>query len=150
MKAFRFSLEKVLAWRRTQLELEQVRHRQRLAEVAALDRARAELEAAGIQAEVQVRALPIVSGSDLAALGEFRRAVRARENQIAPRRAQAAQAAETQLLHVLEAQRRVRLLEKLRDRKLVEWKAEETRELEALASESALARRQDKDWRTAP
>jgi len=41
---------------------------------------------------------------------------------------------------VLEAQRRVRLLERLRERRFSEWEAELNRELEALAAESYLAR----------
>src|ERR1035441_9814341 len=55
MKAFQFPLEKALDWRRIQLELEEVRYKQQLADLAGLDRQRAEVEASGIRAEIQVR-----------------------------------------------------------------------------------------------
>ena len=55
MKTFRFPLEKALDWRRIQLELEEVRYKQQVAQIAGLDRQRAELEASGIRAEIQVR-----------------------------------------------------------------------------------------------
>lgn len=140
MSAFRFSLERVLAFRRRQLELEQARYRQCAAAVEALDRARAELEASGARAETQVRAWSPVAGSDLAALAYFRRSVRAREQQIAARRIEAARAAEAQMKLLLESQRRCRLLERLKDRLLAEWTAARDRELDQLAAESHLAR----------
>jgi hypothetical protein len=140
MSAFHFSLERVLEWRRTQLEIEEAKYQQRLAAVAALDRARAEMEASGIRAEVQVRAWHPLAGNDLAALSVFRRSVRAKEKQIALRRAESAQAAEIQLKAMLEAQRRCRLLERLKERRLAEWRTASDRALEELATESYLAR----------
>ena len=44
MTPFRFRLEKVLTWRRMQLELEEIKFRQVSAAVVELDRARAALE----------------------------------------------------------------------------------------------------------
>ena len=140
MSRFRFPLERVLAWRRTQLEIEEARYRQKLAAVAELDRRRAELEAAGIQAEVQVRASRLVSGEDLAALAEFRQSVRTREKQIVARRVEAAKAADAQLTAMLEARRRCRLLERLKERRQAEWQAADQHALEELAAESYLAR----------
>ncbi len=86
MKAFQFPLEKALDWRRTQLELEEVRYKQQVAALAALDRERAEIEASGIGAEVQVREWSPIAAGDLAALGNFRLQVKAREAEIARRR----------------------------------------------------------------
>ncbi len=140
MTSFRFPLERVLAWRRTQLEIEQARYRQKVTAVAALDHARAELEASGIQAEVQVREWNRVAGADLAALGGFRRAIRVKEEQVAKRRAESAEAADAQLKLMLEAQRRCRLLERLKERREAEWDAANERDLEQLATESYLAR----------
>ena len=71
MNAFRFRLEKVLEWRGKQLELEENKFRREIAALAALDRVRAELEAAGVKAEVQVRQSRTILGRELAALGEF-------------------------------------------------------------------------------
>ena len=48
MKSFQFPLEKALELRRTQLELEEAKHKRQLAAVAAIDRRRAEVDASGV------------------------------------------------------------------------------------------------------
>src|SRR5690348_7351061 len=90
MTNFRFPLKRVLDWRRTQLELEEARYRQQAADVAALDRARAEVEAAGIRAELQVRQWTNLAGCDLSALDAFRLRVKVREAGIARQRSECA------------------------------------------------------------
>ncbi len=140
MKTFRFPLQRVLDWRTTQLEIEQARYQKCAAAVAALDHARAELEASAIQAEVQVREWRPVAGADLVALDSFQNAVRAKERSIAIRRVEAAKAAEAQMTVMLEAQRRCRLLERLKDQRLADWRIEEEKDLEAVGTEAYLAR----------
>ena len=140
MKPFHFRLERVLAWRRTQLEIEEARYRQKLAAVTALDRERDSLEASGIQAEAQVRAWKPIAGEDLGALSSFRSAIHAREKQIAARREESVKAAGTQLQSMIEAQRRCRALERLKERRSSDWQAANERELEQIATESYLAR----------
>jgi len=139
MIPFRFSLDKVLEWRRMQLELEENQFKQQLAAMAALDRARAELEAAGIRAEVQVREWRPVAGADLAALGSFRLRTRKMEEELEVRRAECRRKLAGQQAAMLEARRRFRLLERLKERRLAEWQRASNRELEELASESYLA-----------
>ena len=139
MNAFRFPLQKALDWRKTQLELEEARFRQQLAELAGLDRARAELEAEGIRAEVQVRDWKQLAGGDLAALGAFRVWVKAREKDIAVRRVACQREVAAREAAMLEARRRCRLLERLKERRLAEWQSASDRELEQLAAESFLA-----------
>ena len=139
MKSFRFSLDKVLEWRRTQLELEEARYRQQVEALAALDRERARLEASGAAAEQQVRAWNPVAGCELEALGTFRLHMKHRELDLARPRADCLKKLAAQQKAMLEARRRVRLLERLRERRLSEWTHERDRELEELASESYLA-----------
>jgi len=140
MTAFRFPLKRVLDLRRKQLELAEARYKRQAEEVAALDRARAEVEASGIRAEVQVREWKQVCGHDLGALSAFRQRVKAREAQIASERmVSARKLGELQML-MLEARRRCRLLERLEERRLAEWTAARDHELEDLAAESYLAR----------
>jgi hypothetical protein len=140
MKAFQFPLEKALDWRRTQLELEEARYKQQVAVLAGLDRERAEIEAAGIGAEIQVRLWNPIAAGDLKALGSFRLRVKAQESEIARRRVDAGQKLAEQQKRMLEARRRCRLLERLKERRLAEWTAERDRELEEIAAESYLAR----------
>jgi hypothetical protein len=139
MNAFRFRLEKVLELRRTQLELEENKFRRESAALSGLDRIRAELEASGIKAELQVRQSPTVTGRELAALGEFRLLVRSREADIARQRAERVKSLATQRAALLEAQRRCRLLERLKERRQEAWRLAGNKEVEDLASETYLA-----------
>ena len=139
MNAFRFRLEKVLEWRGKQLELEENKFRWEIAALAALDRARAELEAAGVKAEAQVRQAPTITGRELAALGEFRLLVRSREADIARQRADRVKSLAARKAALLEAQRRCRLLERLKERRLEEWRLAVNKETEDMVSETYLA-----------
>jgi len=139
MNAFRFPLQKALDLRRMQLDQEQAKFKQEAETVAALDRQRAESEASGIRAEIDVRQWGLVDGSDLRALDRFRLRVKADGGRIAQQRVAAARALEAQQEAMLQARRRAKLLERLRERRLAEWERAHNRELEELASESFLA-----------
>jgi hypothetical protein len=140
MKAFQFPLAKALDWRRIQLELEEARYKQQLASLAGLDRQRAEVEASGIRAEIQVREWSPIAAGDLSALGNFRLYIKSQESEIARRRFEAAQKLAEQQKLMLEARRRWRLLDRLKDRRLAEWTTGRDREIEQIAAESYLAR----------
>ena len=140
MKAFQFPLAKALDWRRIQLELEEARYKQQIASLAGLDQQRAEVEASGIRAEIQVREWSPIAAGDLSALGNFRLHIKSQESEIARRRFEAAQKLAEQQKLMLEARRRWRLLDRLKDRRLAEWTTGRDREVEQIAAESYLAR----------
>jgi hypothetical protein len=149
--AFRFSLEKALNWRRSQFDAAQAELRLRAAALAAMDRSRAELAAAGVAAEVNLRQRGSIQGLDLSALAAFRSWVRGRERRIGEDRIAAARSLAEQRAATLEARRRHRLLERLRERRLQEWEAAANKEIEDLAMDSALARWQrDRGGRAHP
>jgi hypothetical protein len=139
MKAFRFSLEKALDWRRAELDLAELRFQQLTAAVAAVDREMEELETAGAQTEITVRDWSPVSGHDLAALGSFRLHVRKKRVDLAARRVECVTRQTAGRSVMLEARRRFRLLERLKERRLAEWRLALDKELQELASESYLA-----------
>lgn len=139
MTPFRFPLAQVLQWRRRQLELEEEKLKRHAADLAEMDRVRAELEAAAVRADVQVRDWPILAGRDLTALAGFRLHVQNEERMLAGRRAECRKKFEAQQTIMLEARRRCRLLERLEQRRLAEWRRECDRELEQLAAEFHLA-----------
>jgi len=139
MTSFRFPLQRVLDWRQAELELAEARFKKQAAALAELERQHAELEAAGIRAELQVREWRPVSGHDLAALGSFRLQVKARETGLANRRAECQKELAERQSAMLEARRRLRLLERLKERRLAEWRAACDRELEEHAAGSYLA-----------
>jgi hypothetical protein len=140
LNAFRFRLERVLKFRRTELELEENRFRQQAAQIGRLDQERAEAWAAGFHAEQEVRRWRDLAGRDLAALDRFRLAVRARARSMAERRVELVRLLAEQEARMLEARRRERLLERLKDRRLAAWVVAWDRELEAFAGEAFLAR----------
>jgi len=138
MSAFRFSLQKVLEWRRTQMEVEEARLRQHAA-LAELEQLRSNLEAAAFDAESSVREQNEVAGFDLAALEAFHRHVERRRRHLDAQRAARERQIAEQKETLLEARRRYRLLENLRDRRLYEWRAAVDREVENFAGEAYLA-----------
>ena len=140
MTAFHFRLDKVLAWRERQLELAEVDFRREAAALAELDRVSAELEAGGIRTEVEVRDWRPLEGRDLAALSSFRVYLERRARELSAQRLQQARKLAACEQAMLVARRRARLLERLRERRLAEWKVAAASEVEQLASESHLAR----------
>jgi hypothetical protein len=139
MSRFHFPLQKALELRRKQLEIEEAHYKQQLAAVADLDRRRHETRASGAGAEADVRRRNAVTGWDLDSLGRFRVRIRNEEARIAGDREAAAQKAAEQQESMLEARRRCRLLERLRERRLKDWEAARDREVEELANDSFLA-----------
>jgi flagellar export protein FliJ len=139
MTSFRFRLGKVLDWRRQQMEHEEAGFKQQTAALAEMDGVRAALEAAGIHAELEVRTWSPLAGNDLIALAGFRLHTRKQEQEIARLRAEAQTNLDARQATMLEARRRCRLLERLRERRLAEWQTAYDRELEELAGESYLA-----------
>ena len=140
MNAFRFPLQKALEWRRSEVDLAELKFQQLTAAVAAVDKALAELETAGIRAEILVRDWSPVCGRDLAALGSFRLHVKKKNQELAASRAECAARLAAGRSAMLEARRRFRLLERLKQRRLEDWRLAGDKELEELASESYLAR----------
>jgi hypothetical protein len=140
MNAFRFRLQRVLDWRRTQLGIEEAKLEQKAGVVAELDRVREVLAAEGSMAETEVRARAPLYGWDLSALHGFRQHVGEQQRKIAARRAVCVEQMEAQRQKMLEARQRFRLLERLQKRRLDEWKAAMDKELEQFAAEAYLAR----------
>jgi len=140
MQSFQFRLEQILRWRRKEFEAEEARLGPLLAEQKRLEAARREILAARDRAGRELMATRRVDGSDLAALGSFRVRLERDLEANARERREAAERLAGQQARVMEAHRRVRLLEKLRHRKLEEWRVTWNRELENFAGEAFLAR----------
>lgn len=140
MKKFAFPLEKVLAWRRiqTQLaeaELERLHNEQRRAEQKRLH-----LLTELTRAEQDFVQLPSMGASELAALDAFRRHTGQESAKLKRLAAEWAAKATQQAAVVTEQRRKLRLLEKLKERRLHDWTAEADKETTQLAEESHLAR----------
>lgn len=140
MKAFRFPLERVLHWRKTQLELER-------AVMERLTQRRVELEAAlklnaanRVDAERSIAHAGGVTSSDIQTLSAYQ-ARATREKAALLERAQTLQReTAAQMAKTMETQRRVKLLERLRGKRLDEWTSTMDAEQERFAAEAWLGR----------
>jgi flagellar export protein FliJ len=139
MTRFQFRLQKVMEWREKQLDMEEAIFKRHAAEVTSLERARDNLAAAATQAELQLHTLQVLDGSDLSALAGFQRHVQTQRVALALQHSAAQQSMAKQQEAMLEARRRCRLLERLKQRRLGEWEKARDRELDEVASESYLA-----------
>jgi flagellar export protein FliJ len=140
MRNFRFSLEKILSWRRTELQSEEARLAALFAERNRLDAASVEIRAASERAATRIFAAEAVDGIELQSLNGYQRRLEKELISLDRRRAQSGVEILKQRARVVDAHRRVRLLEKLKDRRLGEWRVDWQRETDSLASESFLAR----------
>ena len=140
MAAFQFRLDRVLEWYRTQLQLEEGRLATCLAALNLVEERIARLQAERLSVERGLITGHSILASDLSSLGSYR--LRARkeaaaleQDRILRERTLAGQRAAVQA-----AQRRVRLVEKLRDRRMSEYLYAEDRALENLAAEAYLSK----------
>jgi hypothetical protein len=140
MRSFQFRLETVLGWRRLHLDLEETRLQRLFEELRQVDLAEDRLDAEKAEADRAVLYSASVEAQELAALDRHRLHVARVKERLRQERADCQRRIAAQREQVLKAERDVRLLEKLRERRLVEWQTAADREQEALASELFLAR----------
>ena len=140
MRAFRFRLEKVLDWYGEKCRMEQNRLAACLSALSEVQAAMARLQAERLGIERDLVSRTSMSAGDLVAFGFYRLRVRKQESELQSERDRRDAAVREQRAKLLAARRRLKLLEKLRERRLAEYTYEADRELEALASDAYLAK----------
>ena len=135
MKKFQFRLESVLAWREVERTRERDELGRRIAEEQRLKQNLMDLRAQRQAAREELQRRPFM-GADLRALAAYLLACEPREKTLLQQLAAAQRSIAEQRLKVLEADRRVRLLVKLRERQLTEWTTAVDRQLDAMAQDS--------------
>lgn len=138
MKAFDFRLEKVLRWRETQLRVRKARVADATAEVARKQGALEALAAESAQSAASIAREPAASALHAYARFLDRARVRARQLQEQLTNAKRNLAAETDRL--VEANRKLRLLENLKSGKQDEWRREFDRQTADFGDEAFLSR----------
>lgn len=136
MPPFRFRLAKALEWYGEKCRLEEDRLREK---VAALNRSQAELARASearLIVERELLQTAVLPAAELLALSRYRRRALQDERRLAGERLRCERERDAQLVVVQAARRRVRLIEKIRERKLTEYTVEADRELEELAADA--------------
>jgi hypothetical protein len=140
MRRFQFRLERVLDWYGNQFQIEQAKLAASMAALNALQRNMASFHAECLSVERDILSRRDIAARDFPALGLYRLRARKLEQEFSQELQRREQAVRDQMQQVQEAQRRLRLLEKLRDRRLAEHRYNEDKELEALAAEAFLAK----------
>ena len=140
MQTFRFRLAKVLEWYTRQYEEEEVRFGACLAALSKAKEAIAALQAERLAIEQETVSLPCMAALDLVSLGLYRLGAKRHELELNELRERCEAAVREQREKLQAAQRKVRLLEKLRERRVAEHVYAETRELEELASDAFFAK----------
>lgn len=130
----------MLEWYRTQLQLEENRLSTCLAALHLAEERLAHLQAEHLSVEREMLSGVAIIARDLASLGLYRLRVKREAAAMEEERVHRGRALREQTAVVQEAQRRVRLVEKLRDRRLAEYSYAEDHALENLAAEAYLAK----------
>ena len=140
MKKFDFPLERVMSVRKIQLEQEETRLQQLRAELAGVEREQLKLQQERNEAEQEVRAGCLIPSEDFRSLSSYQVHARNCELVLVQKQSACQKRVAEQQQRWMEAKRKQKLLEKLKERRLAEWTYEVNRELENSATDSFLAR----------
>ncbi len=139
MKKFEFRLENALRWRNTQLQLERAKLQKLLSEEQRLQGSLQRLLHEKQAAFSELQTAEFLQASQLRSLSVYRIGVDARAHLLREQIAKCAGLVQKQRGHLLEAERNVRLLEKLREDRYSDWKHAFEQEVQLGAEESWLA-----------
>ena len=140
MKRFAFPLDRVLALRRQQVQIEQMKLERILTEFRRIEREIEEVRERARTAEEEVLNKRVLETVELESLYAFRLWSSKQSALLAEQLGEWDKRAVDQRISISEARQGHRLVEKLRERRLSEWEAGFEKELEEQAAESFLAR----------
>jgi flagellar export protein FliJ len=140
VKRFEFGLARVRDFRRQQLELEEAKLQKLLAERQELEAESARLESDTVGTRNSLMVTGSAEAQDLAAADLYLRHLAASKKRHQEKMTAWQQRTRKQQEAIVEARRRLRLMEKLEEKQFREWKAGVDREQENLSSELYLAR----------
>lgn len=135
MPSFQFRPQRVLEWQRTRRAVEEMRVKQLTAALEDKNAALARLEAARTATELEVLGLAGLEGRDLAALAAYRTHMTNTAQQMLQDCRSCQQLLTEQRLKWSACHRQVRLLEKLKSRRFLEFEIEAGREIDKVAAE---------------
>ena len=139
MKKYRFPFERILALRRMEADLVRVGLQRQLAEVTRQDEFRKEIARQVTESNNAVRR-PEVTGLELTGAVNFRQYAGRADAMVAAEREKTLIEVRKCRQLVVEAERKVKALETLDERRRLSWRLEMEREVEQAAAESYLAR----------
>jgi hypothetical protein len=139
MKKFEFRLQSAFRWRDMQLQLERAKLQKLLGEEQRLKNDLQSLAEQRHAAVSEIQSAKQLQRVDLRAVSTYLIGADARSHMLRQQIAKAAGPIQQQRQSVLKAERNVRLLEKLRESRYLEWKREFDEEIELTAEESWLS-----------
>ena len=142
MKAFAFRLEQALRWRGEQANLQKSRLSAAVGNAAKIHAALAARQAEAAHAAAAVKLSP--DGAALTAYAGFAARARSRIHDLEKRAREAEAALAAEMNRLVEANRKLRLLEKLKTNEQGRWRRAFDREIEAFAGEAFLHRLQSR------
>ena len=140
MKNFNFPLQRVLAWRRTQLRVEQAKLERLIQEIHSID-----TQAGAVRRELEDSRNTLIRaqsklGVELNVLEDYRNASEAQCAALEQSRKACLERATAQRAVIQLKERDVKLLEKLREDRFRVWRTAQEKEIDRQAEESFLAR----------
>ena len=144
MKKFTFPLETARRWRERQAEMEEGRLQALFGEKKTIERRMAALDEE-LQAEHRRIEERTSDARELAMLDEFRTWVNREKLRLGAARGECERRIAAQQAAVVEARRRFQLVDRLKEKALIEWHSASAKEQEELAAELYLARRARED-----
>ena len=140
MKRFHFQLERVRRWRLEQLSLEELKLQQVRAERQRWPTPNSKFATSCLHPGGNILALHLLCGQDLENLDSYGIHVHGRSGILRIVSSSGMRKLSEQRGRVLEARRQFELLDGLREKALVKWRAEGEKEQETLAGELFLSR----------
>ena len=142
MKTFAFRLEKALRWREAQLDIEKSRAAAAIARVSGIQDSMELLRSESVEAAKYIAGEP--DSSRISSYAGFVERNRARTREFHEQMGEAKNALAAGVKRVVEANRKLHLLEKLRSAERVRWRSEFERDLGQFADEAFLGRLQSR------
>jgi hypothetical protein len=140
MKKFAFPLDRVMDWRGTQVRIEEMKLEVLYAELRGIDGQIAAVVTARDQSAQALITAASVTGAELAAIDAFARFSVGEHARLSYARVDCSRRTDAQMQVVTAKRRDVRLLERLKGQQLLKWNAEFSKEIDAQAEESHIAK----------
>lgn len=145
MKKFAFPLDRVMAFRRMEARVEEIKLEALYSELRAVDAREVALIQQSVASEKALRAQTSVTGFDLELFDSYRNATLEERKRMDKARADCRKRIEAQLAVLTIKRRDVKLLEHLKNQRFEKWEKEMFKEIDHQAEEAYLAKwvRQD-------
>jgi flagellar export protein FliJ len=140
MTTFHFRLQRVLEFRGTQFQVAESECHRAAARLRSIQAQQAALAARKSETRKAFANLPEAEGSDLMPLPDWYQWTEKAGSRLSSLERTAVEELQKHRDALIEARRKVRLLEKLRDKRQAEWQQQFDREIEELAADSTNSR----------